>query len=159
MARQSTRARRLEISRLDKYFDELRTDDRLPRTAPAKGWINTIRKALGMSVAQLANRLGVTRAAVYKLEEREVSRSITLKQLDKAANEMDCDVIYTLIPRTSLETAIRSQSEAKAKVQLRQANRSMSLEAEGVKGQGFAMAVASATGYSEALADRRLWED
>ena len=159
MARQSARARRLEISRLDDYFDELRTDDRLPRTAPTKGWINTIRKALGMSAAQLAKRLGVTRAAVYKLEEREASRSITLKQLDKAANELDCDVIYTLIPRTSVEVAIRSQSEAKAEEQLRQANKSMGLEAEGVKGKAFATAVASATGYSEALVDRRLWEN
>lgn len=159
MAPQSARARRLEISRLDDYFEELRNDDRLPHAAPAKGWINTIRKALGMSAAQLAKRLAVTRAAVYKLEEREASRSITLKQLDKAANEIDCDVIYTLIPRTSLEAAIRSQSEAKAAAQLRQANRSMSLEAEGVKGKAFATAVASATSYTEALVDRRLWED
>jgi predicted DNA-binding mobile mystery protein A len=159
MTRKSTRARRLEISRLDDYFQELRTDDRLPRTPPVNGWINTIRKALGMSVAQLARRLGVTRAAVYKLEEREASRSITLKQLDKAANELDCDVIYTLIPRTSLQAAIRSQSESKAEAQLRRANRSMGLEAEGVEDNGFDTVVASATGYSEALADRRLWEE
>jgi predicted DNA-binding mobile mystery protein A len=112
-----------------------------------------------MSVAQLARRLGVTRAAVYKLEEREASRSITLKQLDKAANELDCDVIYTLIPRTSLQAAIRSQSESKAEAQLRRANRSMGLEAEGVEDNGFDTVVASATGYSEALADRRLWEE
>ena len=31
---------------------------------PAEGWIRTVRKALGMSGAQLAKRMGVTRARI-----------------------------------------------------------------------------------------------
>jgi len=84
MSRQTPNARRLELSRLDDRFEELRSDDGLLFSRPTRGWVNTIRKALGMSAVQLAKRLGVTRDALYQLEKREVSRSVTLKQLDKA---------------------------------------------------------------------------
>ncbi|WP_353269103.1 helix-turn-helix domain-containing protein, partial [Gemmatimonas sp.] len=41
------------------------------RPRPQSGWGATIRQALGMSRAQLAERLGITRSSVVKLEERE----------------------------------------------------------------------------------------
>ncbi len=59
--------------------------------------------------------------AVYQLQDREVSRRVTLKQLDKAG------------------------------AQLRAANVSMGLEAEGVQGEDFDMAVTAASSYSEAV--------
>ncbi len=159
MARQTAGARRLEVSRLDNYFKRLRSVSKLLKWGPPRGRVNTIRKGLGMSAAQLARRLGVTRAALYKLEEREVSRSITIKQLDKAADALDCEVVYALIPRKSLEQTIRDQTRAKAEARLRKANLSMGLEAEGVQGKELATAVTSASTYTEALTNRLLWDD
>ena len=112
-----------------------------------------------MSAAQLADRLNVSRAAVYKLEEREVSRTVSLNQLDRAANAMDCDVFYAIVPRSSIEQSIRDQSWKKAETQLRKANVSMGLEAEGVTDRKFVTAVSSSSSYTEALTDRHLWED
>lgn len=112
-----------------------------------------------MSAAQLASRLDVSRAAVYKLEERESLRTVSLKQLDRAADAMDCDVFYALVPRSTLEQSIRAQSRNKAETKLKLANVSMGLEAEGVKDKRFATAVSSSSSYTEALTDRYLWED
>ncbi len=159
MSRQTPNARRLELSRLDDRFEELRSNDGLLFSRPTRGWVNTIRKALGMSAVQLAKRLGVSRDALYQLEKREVSHSVTLKQLDKAAAALDCEVVYALVPRKSLEQTIRAQARAKVEAQLRRANISMGLEAEGVRDEDFSKSVGSAVSYSEALGDRLLWDD
>ena len=159
MARKSARARRLEVSRLDDYFQKLKADPGLPREVPTRGWIHAVRDALGMSATQLAKRLHVSRGALYKLEERETLRTIALKQLDRAASAMDCDVIYVIVPRNTLEDSIRDRSREKAESQLRKANVSMGLEAEGVMSKEFITAVSSSSSYTEALTDRYLWED
>ena len=159
MARKSTRTRRLEVSRLDEYFQTLKAESGLPRQASPRGWIRAVRETLGMSAGQLANRLDVSRAAVYKLEEREASRAVSLKQLDKAADAMDCDVFYAIVPRSTLEQSIRAQSWKRAKAKLNKANVSMALEAEGVKDKKFVTAVSSSSSYTAALTDRHLWDD
>ncbi len=159
MARKSANSRRLEVRRLDEYFQTLKAESGLPQHAPPRGWIRAMRDALGMSAAQLAKRLGVSRGALYKLEEREASRSIALKQLDRAADAMDCDVFYAIVPRNTLEQSIRNQSRKKAETQLYKANVSMGLEAEGVKDKKFATAVNSSSSYTTALTDRYLWDD
>jgi len=156
---QSARHRRLEIDRLDRHLRNLVAAENTLRVPPSGGWVKTIREALGMSAAQLAKRLGVSRAAVYKLENRETGRNVTLKQLDKAAAALDCEVLYAFVPRQSVEQTIRDQAHRKAERQLRAANESMGLEAEGVEDSDFATAVSSAASYTEAVTDRHLWDD
>lgn len=155
----SAQNRRLAIDRLDRHLRSLATAEDALHALPPGGWVKTIREALGMSAAQLAARLGISRAAVYKLEDRESGRNITLQQLDKAAEALDCKLLYAVVPRRSLEQTIRDRARQKAELQLRSANASMGLEAEGVEGSDFATAVTSASSYTEALTDRRLWED
>jgi len=156
---QSARQRRLEIDRLDKHLRSFGAAESGLRATSFGGWIATLRAALGMSAAQLAERLGVSRAAVYKLEQREKGGNVTLKQLDKAAEALECEVVYALIPKKSLEQTIRDRARQKAEQQLRAANASMGLEAEGVEDTDFAAAVTSASSYTEALTDRHLWDD
>jgi predicted DNA-binding mobile mystery protein A len=159
MARKSSRTRRLEVSRLDEYFQTLKGESGPRRQAPPRGWVRTMRDALGMSAVQLANRLGVSRAAVYQLEGRESSRSVSLKQLDKAADAMECDVFYTLVPRSTVEQTIRAQAKKNAETKLYNANLSMGLEAEGVRDNKFVTAVSSSSSLTEALTDRYLWKE
>ena len=159
MARKNTSTRQLEVSRLDDYFQALKAESGLVSQTPPRGWIHALRNGLGMSATQLAKRLGVSRAAVYKLEEREVSRSIALKQLERVADAMDCDVVYAMMPRSTLRQSISDRARNNAETRLRAANVSMGLEAEGVNAKEFAAAVSSSSSYTEALADRTLWDD
>ncbi len=159
MTRKTASTRRLEVARLDEHFDSIRADSRDIRRVLPRGWIHTIRTALGMSAAQVAKKLGVTRAAVYQLENREVSRSVSIRQLDRVAEALNCDVVYAIIPRESLEQSIRGRARDKAKERLRKANLSMGLEAEGVADEEFAAAVNAHSSYSDALTNRKLWDD
>jgi transcriptional regulator with XRE-family HTH domain len=51
-------------------------------TTPPEGWLRTVRKALGMSGAELARKMGVTRARVTQAEHAELSGGVTLKSID-----------------------------------------------------------------------------
>lgn len=69
---------------------------------PKQGWVKTLRKALGMTAQQLAERLGLTRSRIVQLEEAEKDQAITLRVLKKAAEAMDCELIYVIVPKVSL---------------------------------------------------------
>ena len=98
----------------------------MPRLS--EGWIKTIRKALGMSGAQLARRAGVTRAAVNASEHKERDGAITIRKMNELAEAMDCDFIYAIVPRGSSEDLILAQARRKAEKLVRRARGQMALE-------------------------------
>ncbi len=104
--------RRLARRRLDERFDQLRPLARSPR--PHRGWLRAIRDALGMSTTEMAKRMGVIQQRVSQLEQNEISDRIELGTLRQAADALNCDLVYVLLPRTSLEDAVRIQARRKA---------------------------------------------
>ncbi len=86
---------------LDKRLNPLRDKDALAR--PPKGWVKAIREALGMTTAQLADRLGVSQPRAVNIEQAEVSGVISLQSLERAAQALDCELVYALVPRKPLE--------------------------------------------------------
>ena len=57
------------------------------------GWVRAVRKALGMTHAQLGARAGVSRQTVQAMEKAEAERRITLDSLDRPARAMNCRVV------------------------------------------------------------------
>ena len=98
--------------RLDRRCVPLR--DLAARLTPHRGWIRATRDALGMSGSELAIRLGVRQQTIHDLELSERRRTIQLDTLARAADAMDCDLVYALVPRTSLEETVRSRARRKA---------------------------------------------
>jgi predicted DNA-binding mobile mystery protein A len=95
---------------------------------PHKGWIRAIRDALGMSGTQLAERLQVSRPRIPRLEQDELTGSVTLKTMRQAAEAMDCVFVYALVPRTSLDDMIRKQAKKVAGTRLKRTSHTMLLE-------------------------------
>lgn len=95
------------------------------------GWIKTIRMALGMSMQQLGNRLGVTRQTVHDMELREKQGSITIKSLHEVANALDMQLVYGFVPKDGTLDALieRKARELAEKIVLRTAQ-NMKLEAQ-----------------------------
>jgi len=81
---------------------------------PDQGWIKAVREALGMSTTELGARLGVGQSTVSHLEHGETEGTIKLGSLRRAADALDCDVVYFLVPRTTLSHAVEAQSRRKA---------------------------------------------
>ena len=86
--------------RLDERFDAIRPLAYTPR--PHKGWIRALRDAIGMSGSELASRMGISPKTVPDIERSEVAETIKLETLRRAANALNCDLAYVLVPRTAL---------------------------------------------------------
>src|SRR5580700_12114578 len=92
-------------ARLDERFREIGPAKRY--TPPVRGWIKAIREALGMTTAQLAEKLGIKQPSLIDLEKSEAKGTIELATLRRAAEVLDCALVYALVPNKPLETMIR----------------------------------------------------
>jgi len=96
--------------------------------SPQKGWVRAIREGLGMSRRQLAARLGLSTSRIQRLEEDEVSGAVTVKNLRRTAEALDCVFVYAMIPRESIEATLDHQVREKATKYLANTSHSMALE-------------------------------
>jgi len=67
------------------------------------------------------------------MEHSEASGTITLKSLRKAAAAMDCDLVYAIVPRATLEDILKQHASEKARTLLGRVGHSMVLEAQAVE--------------------------
>lgn len=101
-------AQRGIIDKKLKNWLQIRTEKR-----PPSGWLKAIRGALGISSRQLAQIIGVDMSTVIRMEEREPRGKITLEMLNRAAQAMDCKLVYSIVPQDqydSLENVVDSCS-------------------------------------------------
>jgi predicted DNA-binding mobile mystery protein A len=97
---------------------------------PPRGWIHTIRLALGMTQAQLGRRLGITASSVSALEKRDAAGAATVASLRQAAEALDCDLRIAFVPRRGLQRAVEEQARRKAMEERNRIVHSMRLEAQ-----------------------------
>ena len=97
---------------------------------PPEGWLRTVRKALGMSGAQVAKRMGLTRARVAQAEHAELGGGATLNSMQAAAEAMGCRFVYAVAPKTSIEAMIAAQAHKKASALVGAASTQMALESQ-----------------------------
>lgn len=120
--------KQLQLKTLDSHIATIRICDR-----PPEGWVRSVRKAIGMSMRQLAERIGITQQSTFKLEENEQDNSITLKTLKRAAEAMDCKLVYAIVPNQGkLEDIVKTQAYKKARAIVTPVNQTMLLEAQEV---------------------------
>jgi len=74
---------------------------KLNEPMPPSGWVKAIRGSLGLSIRQLAERVGVGHGSINQLEKREPKKRVTLESLENAARAMDCKVFYAIVPQES----------------------------------------------------------
>ncbi|MET3906240.1 putative DNA-binding mobile mystery protein A [Bradyrhizobium sp. S3.3.6] len=97
--------------------------------APPEGWLRTVRSALGMSGADVAKKMGVTRARVPAAERAELAGGVTLKSMQAAAEAMGCRFVYAIVPASGhVEDIITAQARKKAMAIVGTASTHMALE-------------------------------
>ncbi|MGV7209436.1 mobile mystery protein A [Oxalobacteraceae bacterium A2-2] len=107
---------------------ERATDEAAIPPRPRAGWIQTIRSALGMTTRQLAGRLSVSQSTLAALEKSEAEERITLQSLRRVAEALDCDLKYTLVPRTPLRQRVHERADAIARERAARVLHTMRLE-------------------------------
>jgi predicted DNA-binding mobile mystery protein A len=121
----------LRRSHLEQQLDVLRKGLEIP--APRKGWVHEVRVALGMTLRQFAARTGSTAPQnVSALERSEAEGKISLNSLRTAAHGLGCELVYAIVPRTSLEQMVRERIEQVAMERIRRVSHTMALESQSV---------------------------
>jgi predicted DNA-binding mobile mystery protein A len=148
---------KLVVRQLDKKLAKFRPLLQLP--VPRKGWISEMRRALGMSARQLGDRMGVSQAAVSQFESGEVSGTLTIATLEKAAAALDCELTYVLIPRRPLATVIGERARVVARSMLRRTAHSTTLERQGIAAAETKQQLDELTERLVRERPRALWDD
>jgi predicted DNA-binding mobile mystery protein A len=138
------------LPRLQKAAEELR------RQTPGMGWIKAIRGALGMSERIFAKRLRINQRSLQELERNEQRRSITLESLRRAAEALDADLVYAIVPRKPLRAAISARARVVAAERLDPIAQSMAMEGQPLSPEQLKRQVAELAGELEKK-PRELW--
>jgi predicted DNA-binding mobile mystery protein A len=116
----------LRIRQLDAVLSQFR--EIRGAAAPRKGWIREIRDALQMSASQLGKRVAISQPAVSQLEESEADGTVTLNTLRKAARGLGGELIYAIVPASSLDEMRRTQLRRVVRERLDRTIHTMKLE-------------------------------
>jgi predicted DNA-binding mobile mystery protein A len=140
---------------LDKRFERLRP--LLAERRPHRGWVRAIRDALGMSGAELAARMGVAQSTVADMESSEMNGTIKMDTLRRAADALGCELVYFLVPHTSLQDSVTAQSRRMAAQHLTRVAHHSRLEDQELDRDA---ASEELEAFAADLVDRRgLWSD
>ncbi len=131
MTRKKTKIIRAQLGKTLEKFADLRN---IP--VPPKGWLRAVRDALGMNGRQFADRLGVSPARVSRMENDELAGVLSLNTMRKAADALDCRLVYGLVPKTSLDDTVTQQVIRKATARLERTSHTMTLEAQELSSAG-----------------------
>ena len=100
----------------------------LAKRPPSRGWLKEIREAIGRTERQQAERLGISGSTLHKSEQSEAQERITLGQLRKLADGLDCELVYALVPRKPLTEVVHDRAKQLAKEEVYGVAHTMSLE-------------------------------
>lgn len=88
--------RQLRLSQMDRSLEPVRS---LP-PRPSKGWIASVREALGLSLRQVGKKMRASGQAIQQFEQAEAEDRITLRALRRVAGTMGCELVYVLVPKS-----------------------------------------------------------
>lgn len=92
---------KIEVSKVE-LPDYLSYKDHLKITP---SWLRSVREAFFLSAVSLSHRMNLRRAGYSHLEKSEADGTISLNSLRKAAEAMDCELVYAIIPKDKVTPA------------------------------------------------------
>jgi len=118
---------KLILEQIDNKIVQLKKIEDL--AMPSSGWIYAIRQALGMTLRQLGNKMGITPQSVKEIEVREKNGTISLNVLQQFGKALGLKLIYGFIPsHASLDMIIEKRAEEIAREIVIRTSASMKLE-------------------------------
>ncbi len=119
--------RELRLSQIDRSLEPFAGTQAVSR--PRRGWLRSLREALGISMREVARRMRKTPQTVASFEKSEAADRITLQTLRHYAEAMDCELVYAIVPKTgSLKQLGEKCARQKAERDVRAVEHTMALE-------------------------------
>jgi len=149
--------KKLLIEQLDQKLAEFKDAGMV--LVPQKGWINTIRTTLNMTRDQLGTKLGLTKGAIQKIEEREATGQITINKLRDVCEALDMQFVYGFVPKDgTIDNLINSKAEKLAKKIVLRANQNMKLEDQGIGDEKINESIKDLTNEIKREMRKSLWD-
>ncbi len=112
---------RLRLEQLERTLKPFLAAKDAPR--PPRGWIRAIREATGVTVREMAKRLGKpSYSIVIYLEKSETDYRPILGNLREAADALGCQLVYALVPKSGSIFELSEQA-ARAKASEKRSRR------------------------------------
>ncbi len=134
---------------------------KLNEPMPPSDWLKALRGSLGLTIRQLAERVGVGHGSIAQLEKREPKKKVTLESLENAARAMDCKVVYAIVPIKSgntLDDIIKSKAQEAAGLILKDVAHTMRLEKQGTSEKQIQKEIERVAKELIESNDPRIWE-
>lgn len=109
-----------------------------------------------MTGTQFAKRLGVAWQSMDDLERSEAAGTIQLDKLRRAAEILDCTLVYALVPNRSLETMVTERARAIANAAIQRVDQTMALEDQKVERESNEHLIEDY--IRDHVRDRELWD-
>ena len=123
--------KKLLVEQIDKKIAPFKAVNNV--VVPNVGWISAIRNALNMTMAQLGDKLNMTRQGVKYHEESEVKGSISINTLRDIGEAMDLKLVYGFVPKDgTIGNLVDKKAIALAKIIVQRTNQNMLLEDQGI---------------------------
>jgi predicted DNA-binding mobile mystery protein A len=88
-----------------------------------------------MSSSALAKRLGIAHTGLLKLEKGERLGTVSLATLRRAAEALDADFVYAVVPRKALRLTVHARARQLAEERALPVAKSMQLENQGLSSE------------------------
>jgi predicted DNA-binding mobile mystery protein A len=149
--------RKLLIEQLDQKLQPFSESSNV--LVPEHGWINTIRTALNMTMAQLGTKLNITRQGVKRIEKSEANGTITLNSLKDVAKALDLKLVYALVPKNgTIDDLIQKKADKLAEKIVLRTNQNMKLENQGIRDEKIAETIKELANEIKREMRKSLWD-
>lgn len=149
--------RKLLIEQLDNKLQSFSESRKV--IVPERGWVNTIRTAFNMTMAQLGAKLNITRQGVKRIEESEANGTITLNSLKDVASAMDLKLVYVLVPKNgTIDDIIQEKADKLAQKIVLRTNQNMKLENQGIGDEKLADTIKELSNEIKREMRKSLWD-
>ncbi|ELR73609.1 transcriptional regulator, XRE family [Fulvivirga imtechensis AK7] len=126
---------------------------------PNKGWINTVRTALNMTMAQLGAKLNITRQGVKRIEESEAKGTISIKSLKEVGEAMELKFVYGFVPKNgTINNLINVKAEDLARKIVQRTNQNMKLEDQGISDEKINKSISDLADEIKREMRKSLWD-
>lgn len=149
--------KKLLIDQLDQKLGVFKAAEMIP--VPQKGWVNTIRTTLNMTMNQLGTKLRLTKGAVQKIEEREAIGQITINKLKEVGEALDLKFVYGFVPKDgSIDNLINAKAEKLARKIVFRTNQNMKLEDQGISDEKINQSISDLANEIKREMRKSLWD-
>lgn len=147
----------LLIEQLDQKLEPFRNTAMV--LVPNKGWINTIRIALNMTMAQLGTKLNITRQGVKRIEESEAKGTISINSLKEVGEALGLKLVYGFVPKDgTINNLINIKAENLARKIVQRTNQNMKLENQGISDEKINQSISDLASEIKREMRKSLWD-